>query len=122
MPTSGTDLASFLPSAAAGEITVPKGPSSALDRAVFVDRAAARFGIEKNAVPIGVFDEAFPPPHLANKLAFKRVDFQIHPRGKFFDFRLVDPYKPRGTAAAVSALRTLELEPILVPRKSSFLL
>ena len=69
--TPWTDFASFLPLATAGQVAVPKGPRSALDRSIFVDRAATGLGVEENAIAVGIFDKAFLYTDAPNKFVFK---------------------------------------------------
>lgn len=48
--------ARLLPGPPVGEITVPKWPSTALDRTVFVNQAATGIWVEEDAIAVGVFD------------------------------------------------------------------
>lgn len=116
MAGSGTGLLHLIPGVLAAQVPVPKGPSAALRRASFIDRASPRRRIEERAVSVGELgqgdlcsDEAsMKNPDLADRL--------LSEFGDLGDFGFRDPNVSGWPRAAVSTAGTVKLQAAFVPR------
>ncbi len=99
-------------------IAFPKGPGPALNRAGFIDGTASRFGVQKDAVAVRIFDQTRPCANLTREFAFKFLESIRHTdrRGESEYFRLGDPNVslPR-SAAAITTLGAFECETTCIP-------
>ncbi len=109
LPGAGTGLTGFFPVSPRLDIRAPEGPRATLSGAGFVDQTAASLGIEKDAIAIGVFDQARSTTDTADELSAKRVFVHFHRASQGQYFVAIDPYETRFTRTTTTTLRTFKL-------------
>lgn len=114
---SGAAFRSPSPTLRAGYIRVPKRPSPALPRSVFVNAATPRVRVQENAVSVGVFHQASACTDTPHELVLEAIDIvDSHPCGEFRDLRIIDPDEAAArAAAAVTTTRAFERQSASVP-------
>jgi hypothetical protein len=115
LPAARTNLAGLVPSLLSPNVRFPERPRPALPWASIVNCALARCRIKKNAVPVGVFDQALADADLPYVLRFEvgHADAQLVRQG--FYFVPVDPHKTGCAGAAVAAPGALESKSLFEP-------
>jgi hypothetical protein len=86
-----------------------------LARTSRVDRALARFVVEKDAIAVGILDETFADADAAHVLLLELLDFQANVSGQRCDLFSIDPNEARRASAAIATLRALESQALLEP-------
>ncbi len=87
-----------------------------------INLTLSRFGVEKNAVPVGEFLQRLASTNFSyiKGLKFIGVLDALFSSNRL-DLLLVDPDPSRGTGAAVAAARTGKLQSVLIPRRRFWL-
>lgn len=73
-----------------------------------VDAALATLAVKKNAVAVGVFDQALVGPDLANVSSLELIDRHPEMFGQRRDLLLFNPNEAGGAAAAIAACGAFE--------------
>ena len=107
------------PSPRGFHVAFPKWPRSALNWPSFVDGTSSRFGIEEDAIPVGILNQTGQFANLAGELAFELFLLVGHAdrSRESHDFLRRDPHIAFARAAtAIPALRAFKGKPLGVPR------
>jgi len=112
---SGAAFGHFGPGFGGFEVRIPEGPSSALAGTEVVEGAVPLFGIEEDAIVVGLFAESAAGADLAGVDLLEFVEGDFEEVGDGLHLFLVDPDIAGGTGAAVAALGAGKTESILVP-------
>ena len=93
------------------QVGIPERPGAALPGSGGIDRAVARFAVEKDAIAIGEFAQALANADGAHVFVLEFLDVPIaYQSGQRGDLFGVHPYEPGRSRAAIAAFGALELE------------
>jgi hypothetical protein len=101
---SGTTFGGFRPSFRRLEKGVPEGPGAALAGAEVVECAVAFFGIEEDAIVVGLFSQSAANADLASVDFFEFVEGDLEVIGDGLHLLFVDPNVAGGTGGELTQI------------------
>jgi hypothetical protein len=117
LAAAGADAAGVFPILGCFEVGIPERPGAALAGAGRIDRAAAGFGVEEDAVAVRELIQALAGTDPADVLVLESLHVHADDGSDRGDFFVVHPDRARRAGAAVAALGAGEAEAGVIPGK-----